>query len=150
MLRLRDDRGDILVTPAIIVAAVATTLVLGALTFFATRSVAPNIGGARQQLTLDDDGNIVGGVGVVPVATATPKPTPEPTEEPVVVTQPRPVRTQAPAAQPTPDNGTVIVVTPTEDPHVDQGEENTHNSGETDHDTPEPHEDCCEQDPHAN
>jgi hypothetical protein len=146
----REERGDIIVTPAVLALLAFTTLVLGGVTFFATRSVAPSVTGARQGITLDDDGNVVeGALGVVPVKTEKPEPTPSPTPRivehtTVVEEEPAPAQTQQPS-------GGVIIVNPTDDGHTEEGTTTTHNSGDDSSDGGHTEEPCCqEEDPHPN
>ena len=149
----REERGDIIVTPTVLALLALTTLVLGGVTYFATRSVAPSVMNSRQGITLDDEGNVVeGAVGVVPVKTEKPEPTPSPTprivEHTTVVEEdpaPQPAHTQQPS-------GGVVIVNPTDDGHTEEGTSSTHNSNDDSsdggHQTEEP---CCpEDDPHPN
>lgn len=148
----RNDRGDLLVTPGIILFGIAATFVLGGLAYFGAKTVAPKVTESRQGVTIDDQGNIVmGAVGVIPVKT--PKPTPEPTPEPApkVITKTRIIeRDPDPVPQPQPE---VIVVNPGNDGytspgdgHVDEGEDHTSNSG----DDSGGHDDGGGMDPHNN
>jgi hypothetical protein len=125
----RNDRGDLLVTPAVILAGMAATFILGALAYYGSKQVAPKVTSSRQNLTLDDEGNIVqGAVGVIPVPTA--KPTPEPTPEPApkVITKTRIIdRDPDPAPQP---GGGVIVLNPGDGGYSDPGDSHTSNSGD--------------------
>ncbi|MEX2394362.1 MAG: hypothetical protein WD826_07775 [Actinomycetota bacterium] len=82
---IRNDRGDFLVTPAIMILIAGSTLLVGGLVYMGTRSVAPSVNNSRQGVTLDDEGNVVeGGVGVIPVPSETPKPTPTATPRRVI------------------------------------------------------------------
>jgi hypothetical protein len=125
-MRLRSERGDILVTPAVLVLGVIATLLVGGLTYTAARSVGGRTNDSRQGVTVDDEGNVSGGIGVAPMATSSTEPTEEPTQAPVVH------RTATPTQQP-------IYVTQapheTEEPYET---DDPYETDEPDHDTPEP------------
>jgi hypothetical protein len=147
----KNDRGDLLVTPAVILFGIAATFVLGGLAYFGAKTVTPKVQESRQGVTIDDQGNIVmGAVGVIPMKTAKPKPEETPEPAPKVITKTRIIeRDPEPAPQPQPE---VIVVNPGNDGytspgnggHVDEGSSNTSNSGDGGHDEPhheDPHHD---------
>lgn len=128
-LRLREDRGDLLVTPTVILGAMALTALLGGLAYYGTQQVAPRVNNARQGITLDDEGNVVqGAVGIIPVAT--PKPTPEPTEAPPkVITRTRIIE-RDPEPEPQHQPPAVVYVSPgdsSSEPH-DSGDSHTSNT----------------------
>jgi hypothetical protein len=106
-----EDRGDFIVTPAIMILIASSVLVIGGIVYAGAKKVAPNVNNSRQGITLDDEGNVVqGGVGVIPVPTEkpTPKPTPKETprkvirEEVTVVQEPEPEPYQPPVYEPAP------------------------------------------------
>jgi hypothetical protein len=138
-MKWRDDRGDLLVTPAVLMLGIVATLVVGGLVFFGARSVAPRIGDARQGQSVDDEGNVVEeGIGVAPFETTTPEPTETPTAAP---TQRPVVRTATPTQAPV-----FIAPTHTQTPHETEDPHET----EEPHDTPEPEDTPDPDDQHPN
>ena len=134
----REERGDIIVTPAIMILLGVTVLLLGAATYLGGKAAGSKVGGASQGLKIDDNGNVVeGAVGVIPV----PTPTKAPDETPHTTVIDQNVYQTADPAQSTPDNGGIVAVNPGGDGGVTQGTSSSSNnsSSSTDNNsTPEP------------